>query len=373
MKFFRILGIVIGTLALSAIIISFAIQGTQTIFSFLSESKNTLSNSETAKILDDKSLLSRSEPYIGKIIIEDLELRKLAASIVQDCPSNDKECQVNKVFRYIVENYNYYSDPRASELIQGPFDTIKVKGGDCEDLTIFMNSLLENIGLKTYIILTDNHAYGLVCGVDPQKLLTYVNQGLFENFAKQSKIDDGEIVYEDGNVYLKQEYIKKFVLNPNQIQYFGGDGSPIKEPFITKGFSYKYSFSSPVNFYVIAGEDEYDNAVKGESFQAFKCTEESTLSVEGTCDNIATDGGIMITNKDINNVVVIQDLEIFYLYSENSLISNITITSYNLDNSNCVVLDGTSGKYGYVGYNPQDVTGIKVAVDPVTKQIVHLT
>jgi len=85
-------------------------------------------------------IIQRAEPYISEIVFDDINLRKQAASIVSECPSGDKECQVNKLYRYIVENYNYYSDPRSGEFIQSPSETMNIKGGDCEDLTILLIS-----------------------------------------------------------------------------------------------------------------------------------------------------------------------------------------------------------------------------------------
>ena len=46
----------------------------------------------------------------------------------------------------------------------------EIGGGDCEDLTILLNSYLENLGIETYLVLTDNHAYTLACDIDPKKL-----------------------------------------------------------------------------------------------------------------------------------------------------------------------------------------------------------
>ena len=117
----------------------------------------TTPHAETEVITDP--VIQRAEPYISKVVFDDINLRTQAASIVRGCPSGDKECQINKLYRYVVENYDYYSDPRSREFIQSPSETMKVKGGDCEDLTILLNSLLENLGIKTYLVLTEDHAY----------------------------------------------------------------------------------------------------------------------------------------------------------------------------------------------------------------------
>ncbi|MCK4736216.1 MAG: transglutaminase domain-containing protein, partial [Methanophagales archaeon] len=92
-------------------------------------------------------VIQEVEPCISEVVFDDVNLRKQAASIVSGCPSGDKECQVNRIYRYVVENFDYYSDPRSREFIQSPSETMNIKGGDCEDLTILLMSLLENLGI----------------------------------------------------------------------------------------------------------------------------------------------------------------------------------------------------------------------------------
>lgn len=118
------------------------------------------------KIVNDTSPASKHDAYLNKIILEDINLRSIASQMAEGCSSGNKECQVNSIYRYIVRNYDYYSDPRTREFIQGPYETMQVKGGDCEDLTILLNSLLENLGIRTYVVFTSNHAYSLACGMD---------------------------------------------------------------------------------------------------------------------------------------------------------------------------------------------------------------
>ena len=78
------------------------------------------------KVITDP-VVQRAEPYISKIVFEDINLRAQAASIASGCPSGDKECQINKLYRYVVENYDYYSDPRSSEFIQSPSMRVRIR------------------------------------------------------------------------------------------------------------------------------------------------------------------------------------------------------------------------------------------------------
>jgi len=177
------------------------------------------------------AVVQKAEPYISEIVFEDLNLRTLAATIVSGCPSGDKECQINKLYRYVIENYNYYSDPRNIEFIQSPYETMKVKGGDCEDLTILLSSLLENLGVKTYMVLTEDHAYCLACDVDTDDLWQYIQESIITQVAQDlGQKEDMKVVIENGNLFVVQEEQQTFVLDAGHLYYYGGDGSKFTSP-----------------------------------------------------------------------------------------------------------------------------------------------
>jgi len=47
----------------------------------------------------------------------------------------------------------YTSDPRATaEYVQFPKQTIQLKGGDCDDLSVCYSSLLESVGIQTALV-----------------------------------------------------------------------------------------------------------------------------------------------------------------------------------------------------------------------------
>lgn len=123
-------------------------------------------------------ILADAEPYLDEIITENQKLRKFAAEISEGCP--DKECRAVEIFDYVIMNYEYIDDPRGSEYIQSPFQTVDIGGGDCEDFTILINSLMENVGIETKLVLTEDHAYSLVCGLDVDTVNNYVADKLID-------------------------------------------------------------------------------------------------------------------------------------------------------------------------------------------------
>lgn len=57
------------------------------------------------------------------------------------------------IFNETVKDLIYTSDPRASaEYVQFPNETIKLKGGDCDDLSVLFSSLLESVGVETALV-----------------------------------------------------------------------------------------------------------------------------------------------------------------------------------------------------------------------------
>lgn len=61
--------------------------------------------------------------------------------------------KIKFIFNSFIKNLSYVSDPRATaEYVQFPQQTIELKGGDCDDMSVCFSSLLESIGIETALI-----------------------------------------------------------------------------------------------------------------------------------------------------------------------------------------------------------------------------
>jgi len=61
--------------------------------------------------------------------------------------------KANILFNSFIKNLVYTSDPRATgEYVQFPRETLELKGGDCDDLSVFYSSLLESVGIQTALV-----------------------------------------------------------------------------------------------------------------------------------------------------------------------------------------------------------------------------
>jgi len=303
-----------------------------------------------------------AKPYIEKIVVDDPELRELAEGVVLGY--SDKEGKVNAIYRYIVEDFTYIADPEDMESIQSPFETLDRKGGDCEDLAILACSLLENTGIRTFLVLTENHAYALVSGISSDNLWPYTNQSLQEQF-----VEDHDMVSSMDEV---------FQLGAGYVYYYGGDGRAFPIQAGTFGDSVvkiesleiycSVLSSEPVNIYILPSRDEFDNLVERRSFQHYpECAEEGIYQAQATC-TISRYGGAAIQNLNSRDATV--DIEITFSYEV--YFEGLKITYYTLKGEQAVVLELTAGKYGYPGYSPIAEAEGKFAIDPVTKEYFSL-
>ncbi|MCX7798608.1 MAG: hypothetical protein N2249_08285 [Melioribacter sp.] len=61
--------------------------------------------------------------------------------------------KIKILFENFIKQMNYVADPRSSvEYVQFPSETIKVKGGDCDDLSVCLASIFESIGIQTAFV-----------------------------------------------------------------------------------------------------------------------------------------------------------------------------------------------------------------------------
>ncbi|HQY57589.1 MAG: hypothetical protein KA240_03795 [Nitrospira sp.] len=108
--------------------------------------------------------------YLDAVVPESDTLRALAYTKVKGCPAGDRTCMLTELYRFVQHDIGYLDDPVAREHIQSPQATLQIGAGDCEDLSILLASLLDNVGIPNYLVFTNNHTYTLACDVDPSTM-----------------------------------------------------------------------------------------------------------------------------------------------------------------------------------------------------------
>lgn len=246
--------------------------------------EETLSN-----VMGDPVVI-RAKPYLNEIIFEDMTLRAQSSSIVSECPSGDMECQINKIYRFVIDDFSYYSDPRKEEFIQTPYETLDIHGGDCEDLTILLMSLLENLGIQTYFVLTPDHAYCLACDVDTENLLEYIGEPILAQYSKDlGQTGHMNVVMENGNLYIIEQKQQTFTLQPGYIYYYGGEGSKFNSPIEYMNIQYDVSSSNPLNVYVVPSRTDYELMVDGLSYEHYpSCQNLEVIWTSDKCNGLTS-------------------------------------------------------------------------------------
>jgi len=339
-------------------------------------SQNALNISETGVISDPTLLLA--EPYIRKIEVDDETLRNVAALMVSDCPSGDQECHTISIFYELLENYEYFGDPRSRELIQTPDQTMELKGGDCEDLSILLNSLLENLGIKTYLVLGEEHAYSLACGLDPEYMNSLVEESslyyLAELYEEELSKEMGKAYkvkgrVKNGNIVISYESKQSFLLEGGEAMYLSAGDSTETEYSTILDIEYEIEATRPVTIDVLPSEDDWiawDNG--GTYTYNINCEKERVLELKGSCMDIEKYGGLMILNENsIRDNEVDLTLKFSYNIDGEEVLGDaeFDFTTYNVGDQKCIPLDLSLGEGSYPGLDLTE--GIKLAIDPVSK------
>lgn len=314
---------------------------------------------ETISNFDIDPKVMRANPYLNAIELNNETLEEYALSIIQTCKQNEPACWLNQIYRHIVENYQYISDPEDEEVIQSPGETIKRNGGDCEDLTILLISLLENIGMDSYLVLTDTHAYALAVDINPNLLWPYVEESLVKQ------------IEQDNDKKIRKIYNDTILLKRKSNWYYGGNGSTLSDSFDSLLFSYRVSSSRPVDLYLVPSITDFHALNNETTFNHFSSYHQTEITKTNDSCAMNTRGGIIISNTNFRSTSITVEIEQYFKPSFYSLFENNTVSSYKLDGKNSIVLDPTAGAYGYPGYDA-NVTGEKTAFDPVTKNYVYL-
>ena len=100
--------------------------------------------------------------YLSQVDYKDPQLNIFATRLVKHC-DDDLLKKTRTILNFVSNNIHYVSDPEDGlEYAKDPLSTLISSGGDCEDQTLLLCSLLETVGVRTYIAFTDDHVFALV-------------------------------------------------------------------------------------------------------------------------------------------------------------------------------------------------------------------
>ncbi len=88
-------------------------------------------------------------------------VRDLSLRIISKACSSSKICYAKALYYYVRDNINYVSDPKRTEYVQSPEETL-LGGGDCEDKAILLHYMMKSIGIKSRIAIIQGHAFNQI-------------------------------------------------------------------------------------------------------------------------------------------------------------------------------------------------------------------
>ena len=305
--------------------------------------------------------LTYAAPFIEKVVANDSGLQSYVNTIITGCGSSAKECQLNALYRDILMNYTCIAAPIDNSSLQNPQETISTKQGTCEDLSVLLCSLLCNIGFSAWLVFTSTHVYAMASGVDTDTLWTVAEQSLIRLVEERF----GEPMY--------QPLVHTLALEPANIMYIGGDANKTFTGLIDfMTIDYSFQSNQPLDVFVVPTQIEFfalrDNGTKTNIMYEWV----DLTSKTGTIPQMLTFGGLVLLNNNTETATVSIDFEFTFQPSFYNTYNNNKLTVYDLGGKDAVLLDPTTGDFGFPGYDAE-IFGEKTAINPLSNQYVILT
>jgi len=81
------------------------------------------------------------------------------SSLACDYSENYMVCQTKAIYSFVKDNFDYVRDPASYEYVKTPLESLNNLGGDCDDASVLLASLLGSIGVKTRLVFIPRHVY----------------------------------------------------------------------------------------------------------------------------------------------------------------------------------------------------------------------
>jgi hypothetical protein len=302
------------------------------------------------------------EPYLEKVALNDSDLRVYAHAIVYGCVGRD--CEVNALYRDVLMNYTCIAAHLGSRPLQTPQETIQAKEGTCEDLSILLCSLLNNINIASSLVFTDAHVYALASNMNIDELWVCAEQSL----RHQAEESFGEP--------LQQSYVDTYTLPPMNMLYVGGEeGKTFDDIIDYMSIDYSITTNQPLHLFVVPTQKEFFALRDGDLanftyIESFNVT--NLTNVEGSIPQLFTYGGIILVNGGASVATVSIDFDFSFRASFYKTYNLQALTPYRLGGTYAVLLDPSLGAYGFPGFDAR-IVGEKTVIDPLTKECVILS
>jgi transglutaminase-like putative cysteine protease len=79
--------------------------------------------------------------------------------VVKACGDKGRICHAKALYYFVRDNFEYVSDPGAHEYVKTAKESLVSGGGDCDDASVLLASLLDAVGIRIRFVFIPNHVY----------------------------------------------------------------------------------------------------------------------------------------------------------------------------------------------------------------------
>lgn len=300
---------------------------------------------------DVYALLSGERQRLGElsenIVFADPQVEEWAQVLSDVCDDGDIECKVMAVYNNVTSELKLFNASLMPEGIRSPGQTFTNGGGTNEDLTVLIQSLYENMGLKTYTVSTGDRLYALVCGVDRDQMINYSSMTFY--------------FYDETKVFTENLTVEPLKMLPATWpdSFKPTDIIQVHVAFLA---------SEPIDIFYINNQSDMDMFVYDKEPTFFKtCSRINQTVYSGACA-VRGNGGLVLMNSGSEPSDVVFSYKIIHEFWPVDP-AEMDFSFYELGGRTCVVVDPSLADRGYVGgeltlYEP------KVFFDPLTGRFV---
>lgn len=285
----------------------------------------------------DRKTLTCSHLILDQVVPASTALRTLAYSKIQDCHPGDRTCALVRLYRYVQHDIGYLSDPAAREYIQSPQDTLAIGAVDCEDLSILLASLLENIGVPTYLVFTHSHAYTLACGVDLTTLRPAINQAY--------TAAPTERVTEETHWIGPQTVLSWSLTLPLPVT-----------------LHYTLDATESIDWLIVPTPEDANAGRQGRPYRAYPCSRDNITHLDTDCQ-VGSTPQLLARNRTSHPVRLASTLR--YLQPATPPTIPSSVQTYTIEGQTCLVLDPSIKGFGFPGQSMSAVatTSERIAIN----------
>lgn len=97
--------------------------------------------------------------YTSLVRVDDDVKRVTDYIVTTSCESNEKVCFAKAIFYFVRDELKYVNDPAEYEYVKTTSESLASGGGDCDDASVAIASMMKSIGFNSRLVFVPGHVY----------------------------------------------------------------------------------------------------------------------------------------------------------------------------------------------------------------------